>query len=60
MPKFWHKFLFCQSDKKVYIDNDKPPEVKEDTKFAKQLSFAIKKSFEDHLNTIQSNLHNNK
>ena len=39
MPKFWHKFLFCQCDKKVYIDNDKPPEVKEDTKFAKQLSF---------------------
>lgn len=60
MPKFWHKFLFCQCDKKVYIDNDKHPEVIKDTKFSKQLSFAIKKSFEDHLNTIQSNLHNNK
>ena len=43
MPKLWHKFLFCQCDKKVYIDNDKPQEVIEDTKFSKQTIFYKKK-----------------
>ena len=56
MPRFWHKFLFCQCDKKVYIDNDNKPEevIKNiDTKqFSNKLSKAIKDSFDAHLNQL--------
>ena len=56
MPKFWHKILFCKCNKKIYMDYDKSEIIKniDDKQFSNELSKAIQKSFDAHLNQLDS------